>query len=336
MNFKKKYLKYKSKYINLKILKGGSLKSDTLFKKDPSVEQQILEVNKNFLALHNDGQDEGFRNACMWISIKDYLNNVLDFKDITITQLRTQSELSLGQDEEFDTFLHKDGLETICEIYDLKVNIIPCNSTTGELSVLDVPISNGTNEINIVSYGGHYELILYNNVREINIVDFFEEKKIYLNQDKYLVYDKDKNEYVDLRNLNKDLNLLKTDKKILNDEIKTIRFLFVEKSIDRESYLTKIKVINDNIKTLDKHIIILQDEIKKIESFSDNHFGINKKLSHIKILKDKRDKIATELEDLRKTIALLENEGNNTRELDNQLNKLREDIQILDIEILQS
>ena len=333
MNFKKKYLKYKSKYINLKILKGGSLKSDTLFKKDHSVEQQILDVNKNFLALHNDGQDEGFRNACMWISIKAYLNNVLGFKDITITELRAQSGLSLGQYEEFDTFLHKDGLEKICLIYHLKVNIIPCNSTTGELSVFDVPISNGKNEINIVSYGGHYELILYNNVRKINIVDFFEEKKIYLNQDKYLVYDKDKQEYVDLRNLRKKLDLFENDKKDLLNQIKNLQYL---KDSNYDYYSYQKNEVDSNIKILDNEISILQMEIKKIESIANDHFKIDKKLSYIKVLKDKRDKIATELEDLRKTITLLKNEGNNTRELDNQLNKLREDIQILDIEILQS
>jgi hypothetical protein len=159
MDYKKKYLKYKLKYLNLL---GGV---------------------KSFKTKKNNGTDPdprarsgSYTNQCMWLSIRDYLNNILG-NNFTLDEIRNIASnnnrtLINNKNEEFDTDLHMDGLNNIIRTFDLQIHIYISYKKDGVLIINDEPSviygnPRSRNIVSIVSYGSHFELITL--INDINI-----------------------------------------------------------------------------------------------------------------------------------------------------------------------
>lgn len=146
MDFKKKYIKYKMKYLNLL---GGT---------------------KLFLTKKNNGSDGSskYSNQCMWISIIDFLNGVLgnDFNLDVIRAIGSNNNTVInGPKKQFDTDTNLRALLNVASIFDLQIHMyVSFRNKSYELVISDEPnwiIGNysASNVVSIVSYGGHFELI---------------------------------------------------------------------------------------------------------------------------------------------------------------------------------
>lgn len=147
MDYKRKYLKYKIKYMNLL---GGM---------------------KTFTTKKNNGNDNSgnYSNQCMWISILDYINDVMG-NNLNLDEIR---RIAIGNDrlningtrEQFDTDLHLTSLKNLTYEFDLQVHLyVSFKNKENKLVIGDEPnwiIGNysSSNVISIVSYGAHFELI---------------------------------------------------------------------------------------------------------------------------------------------------------------------------------
>ena len=140
-------------------------------------------INKReFKTFGNSGRISGrteYSNQCMWISLLNYLNDVLgnnlsidDIRDIASSNNTPINNI----DEQFDFMVHSYALFNVLESFDLQLHIyIPARDDENNkifindnLLVLGNIESN--NIVSIVSYGSHFELItqienrkLYNN-----------------------------------------------------------------------------------------------------------------------------------------------------------------------------
>lgn len=146
MNYKTNYIKYTMKYFNLV---GG----------------QIF-----FSTKKNNGSDNSgnYSNQCMWISIIDYLNDVLE-NNINLDEIRaigsSNNTRINGTREMFDTDMHIDSLLKITSIYDLQIHMyVSFKNKANKLVISNEPNwiigdYSASNVVSIVSYGGHFELI---------------------------------------------------------------------------------------------------------------------------------------------------------------------------------
>ena len=162
-DYKKKYLKYKLKYLQLKNLKKNLQLKNT---------NNLVGGVKTFKTKKNDGSNGniGYSNQCMWLSIIDYLNGVLGY-NFTLEEIREFASGSgtkpiNGKLEEFDADLHMDSLNTITDLFDLQIHIYPLlrGRNIQGIVISDEPIQilgkySASNVISIVSYGNHFALI---------------------------------------------------------------------------------------------------------------------------------------------------------------------------------
>ena len=143
MDFKEKYLKYKTKYLQLKKQIGG----------------------RRVITKPNSGQVDGMINQCFWISLVDYLR-VHGFPDLTVRQLREQATsggrlIINGEREMLDTFIHTDVVEQIASYYNLTIRGFPVDGNGNMLyDGLFHQFGNGPNIVEIANFGlYHFQLI---------------------------------------------------------------------------------------------------------------------------------------------------------------------------------
>lgn len=147
MDYHRKYLKYKAKYLNLL---GG--------------------MGKNFGVKKNNGSDGSGRysNQCMWLSIIDYLNGVLgnnmNLDEIRAIGSRNNTRINdVGQ--QYDTDFHFQSLLNVIETFDLQIHFyVVTRDKDGNLTISNRPNMvvgevSSSNVVSIVSYGSHFELI---------------------------------------------------------------------------------------------------------------------------------------------------------------------------------
>ena len=142
MDYKLKYLKYKNKYFCLK-------------------QQQI--GGANFESIYNNGQRDGLTQQCLWISILDYLNYHLGL-NVTIEEIREIASaggtLININGEQWDETIHFQGLMNVMNIYNLSITFYYPEVIDGNISAdRSVTFGNGSNHLNIVQLGGHFQLI---------------------------------------------------------------------------------------------------------------------------------------------------------------------------------
>ena len=278
-NFKKKYLKYKMKYL---LLKGGSRLS--------------------FKTISNSGSLEGiYSNQCLWISILDYLKNVKNYYDLTLNELRLiasgESYEPVDQEIEeinkpnsiFDFFKHKRSLDRVIETFDLHIVFYQTVNESGSIKLdNNSSFSYGNiespNILNIICYGNHFELItningidLYENARSAHV--FEPDIKLSLgisdsiNQENIqrinlLIQENDLN----LKNFLENENIIKK----LIIELEEIEGLNASLSKNKEDNILIISQNEERIKFLNTELpkMIEINEITK-KQFKDNEIKIN-------------------------------------------------------------
>ncbi len=156
-NIKKMNKRFSNKWVNSKYKnqKGG----------DP----------KKYITIANDGHvnENGIDkyNQCIWISIRDYLNNFLFRKDVTVQQIKHFLKLDVSTDREmFDIDIPKysEAIELFAKALDIRIVFYHINrdgdSVMTDIFNKPVPrlIINETsnNIVAIASYGLHFELII--------------------------------------------------------------------------------------------------------------------------------------------------------------------------------
>ena len=112
MNYHKKYLKYKAKYLELKKLK------------------YLQRGGNPFRVIRNNGSDPigGLTNQCMWISIRDFLR-LNGFPAITTQEVRNAAGLA-GRGLENTMFdienpIFRAAIQKISDVFNLRINIYP-------------------------------------------------------------------------------------------------------------------------------------------------------------------------------------------------------------------
>jgi hypothetical protein len=195
MNYQKKYLKYKNKYLELqsnskylnlfsriendKIILNTENKNKFLNLRKQIDNLNIQKGGYKFQVISNNGgvSENGINmgNQCMWISIRDYLRY---FKNIhtTVTELKTIARLNIDATkyEQFDLdsrkFNFKDGIDFVAKHHNLRIEAFLIdsygNSHPHLVDDFGMPIpmhivnETGKNLVKIAFYGGHFELIV--------------------------------------------------------------------------------------------------------------------------------------------------------------------------------
>lgn len=171
MNFEKKYLKYKKKYLLLKNTrnqKAGSLKVlKNILDSNPSILLSAIQHVKNKQLVHtifNDGNMDGMSNQCIYISILTYLHSN-SYPSLTLEELRKMGGLDAStKDKMFDGDEPEsiNAINRICNNYNLEINILQVNPY-GDVKVgYDSIFGKGKiNKLSIANYGmAHFELVI--------------------------------------------------------------------------------------------------------------------------------------------------------------------------------
>jgi hypothetical protein len=126
-----------------------------------------MNKNLNFTTVSNSGRREKYSNACLWISILDYLNKCLN-KNLTLSFLREKFDKNKAfkdnQEFNLNNTLQVQVINNLCNSYDLQANIYYRNKNKDNSYYLgNVAYSFGNNynkhKVPIVAYGSHFELI---------------------------------------------------------------------------------------------------------------------------------------------------------------------------------
>jgi len=155
MNFEKKYLKYKRKYLSLLELSGNK------------ISQNGGALTGRVNVIQNNGSEEGMVNQCFWISIKDYLRRSGNIPDMTLRRLRQEAGLDATTERTvFDVTnpLFENAANRIAQLYNLQINVYPLEGN-GTIkfngNLIDRINPSGGNIVNIGQYGiYHFNLIV--------------------------------------------------------------------------------------------------------------------------------------------------------------------------------
>lgn len=127
----------------------------------------------NLAVIRNDGNIEGLINACMFISIRDYLRYILNYENITVNNLMTDRYEGKNQLFDTDNANHMSILNEIIVKYNLKIRYY-INTNLNNLDIIPqegVTYGNGNNFINIINYNNvHFELIISGLPNMTNII----------------------------------------------------------------------------------------------------------------------------------------------------------------------
>lgn len=199
-----KYLKYKQKYEDLKIKKQSDINNLS----------KIIGGGK-FESKWNNGRREHYTNSCMWISIHDYLTEIMNY-DITLQQLRSLGKADKEEDrnEMFDSInlIYVNGLERICQVFGININIYT-KDESDKLILTDIyPLTRieGSDSnrptIHIFSRGLHFQLITFSEQLNINLrissqSDRSDKSKDDKQDKQDLVYNKETKLYINIKEL---------------------------------------------------------------------------------------------------------------------------------------
>jgi hypothetical protein len=274
MNYKLKYLKYKSKYLDNKyLLSGGTIYNI-----------QVITNNGNCSNLNPTIPNTQYSNQCIWISILDYLklNRFSEFSEWNLDKIRniaSSNNTPINSNLEcFDFDIHEIAIQNVVNYFNINIriytpfwknNIIRDNNLQiNDFTYLEIkPINQLSNQlVNIISYGNHFELITNisenNDNNTSNSTVFKPDIKLAYESsvdkeisDKISINDKsDKvnNILLELNNIDQEITFLLNQIKNIDNEIKTYKF-FIENNIedvDTNEYNTKIKELEITKKNL--------------------------------------------------------------------------------------
>lgn len=279
MDFKKKYLKYKIKYMTL--LNGGDI--DDYY---------------TFTTKRNNGTS-GFlyRNQCFWLSILDYLNDVLNLRvsleEIRIIASRNNASIN-NNTEEFDFEQHRQALENVLNEFNLTINLYVSGNFlgNGEQVLINSPEvfgNPGPNIVSIVHNGYHFELItsirenkLYNSVNTLEFSKYKPKLNLVLGVDENIVNKMN----VKLNNLVETVNNYnfihteyKKEKEIVLNSIKILKQINFKEESDLEIQKIMKQSSIEEIRKLEIRKNEIQEDIDEIfDLIKKNKLEINKLL----------------------------------------------------------
>lgn len=263
MDYRSKYLKYKAKYLNLL----GGMKPT------------------KFNVKTNDGSNDnkGYFNQCLWLSILDYLNDVLG-NNITLHEIRqigsSNNTVINDEDKEFDSDEHIKALINVATTFELQIHFYSVFRNKDEqLVISDEPnwiVGNRyPNVVSIGFYGAHFQLITY-----------IEDKKLYKDDmvksewalDTGLALGKtiDESKNKEYEKINHLLEITVNFKRVILDleqklqsnqlrleELKN-SFIIEPNKFNEETTIAMIKSLQEHQIFLEKQIVEIKDEIKNM------------------------------------------------------------------------
>ena len=314
------------------------------FQKNNKIMNELNIQNTNFLALHNNGSVDQYTNSCMWLSILQYLNIILG-NQITINEIRNIGRV-YDNNQMFDAKNnnHWNGILEIARVFYLEIFIIPINIHNTNYLTLNngfkESIGNGRNKVNIVSYGLHFELILYSEDHRINLLDNIvdDKKEKYINESKedkkVLVYNPDINNYEDIRNITEKIKILENDKKIVYDNIKNIELLLndFDAAVYKNNLENELKLYKSKILLYSSEINVLKAKKEKLNQLlikqTNELFNKKKKEKNNEV----RKLLENNVEEIRKNIKIIKELGGDTAVLENDMNQIIEQIEKFDLQ----
>lgn len=134
-------------------------------------------IRSSFQTVTNNGDVESFKNACMFISIKDFLHYHCG-KNITVDELRKISKFNGKNNSHFDINKHHNSLIKLlqyfkCGMYIYYANCVRDvdNKKTYWLGNLAYKINDNSDAIiPIVAFKNHFELLI-SETTELNELD---------------------------------------------------------------------------------------------------------------------------------------------------------------------
>ncbi len=123
-----------------------------------------MALNPDIKVINNTGEYDPYTNACLWISIFDYLKRcrAVDIGSLTFGELRQTYGSEIGLTQEFVRELHDDNIRDLADAYDLRIDFYYLNRE-GEFTFLSphpaYHIGNGRNVVPILAFGDHFVLI---------------------------------------------------------------------------------------------------------------------------------------------------------------------------------
>jgi hypothetical protein len=261
-------------------------------------------VNKSFKTKKNNGGDETgkYSNQCMWISLIDFLNNVLG-NNLSLDEIREIASIRGTRINDarnvFDTDLHMEALLNVTRLFDLQIHVyISFRDKTGALVIQDEPNMtigdfSSRNVVSIVSYGRHFELItsighrnLFKCLCEVQ-TDFEPNQELAKGQEFKATLTPEQIQKIDkllddLSNLDRVIININQDIQKKQKEISDL-----ELSFDSE----KEKFINEDIETQTTLVSSFQDYIEFLKKEIDE---LGKKLKTFKSHQDTLQKILSE------------------------------------------
>ena len=130
----------------------------------------VNDLTQNFNVISNSGKLPGtnYRNQCMWLSILEYINTQLD-GDYTLDEIRNiasdNNRLPINSvTEMFILDRHYQALHNLSAIFGLTICIHYTESRDDETYInrrFNEIAQGGQNNVHILSYGAHFELITH-------------------------------------------------------------------------------------------------------------------------------------------------------------------------------
>ena len=259
MDYKIKYIKYKAKYIKLL---GGMIPTK-------------FNVKRN----NGSNDNEGYSNQCLWLSVLDYLNDVLgnNFTLEFIRQIGSSNNTIINDKEKvFDSGKHIEALINVATAFDLQIHFYSVFKNTDEQLVISDELNwivgkpSNPNVVSIGFYSAHFQLITYIKDKKL-YKDDMEKSEWSLDTELALgrTIDKSKNEEyekinhlleitVNIKRVKLDLEqILRLNQLRLEEEL-----IIKQKDIDEETTITIIESFQEYKIILKKEIVKITDEIK--------------------------------------------------------------------------
>ena len=130
-----------------------------------------MALNPDITVIPNNGAIYPYTNACLWISILDYLKNCRGMTDLTLRELRQTYGPEIDVHQEFVRELHDDNIRMLAEAYDLRIDFYYLNREGGFTFLSPHPayhIGNGRNVVPILAFGDHFVLITMLTIFKVN------------------------------------------------------------------------------------------------------------------------------------------------------------------------
>jgi hypothetical protein len=248
-----------------------------------------------FETKHNNGRREHYTNSCMWISIHDYLIEIMGSK-ITLKQLR---DIGTADDEKdinemFDSInpRYVNGLENICEVFGINIKIYTYNNRSDKLILSDMyPAAHiGSSDsnrqtIHIFSRGLHFALIIHSEQLDKSDKSDNSDKSDKSKDDKQdLVYNTVTKSYINITELSAKLEeatdmVKKLSYKSKNTDLERATKRSLEDSIEKITVELTVaaSIITSNNEASSRFIQNLKSEQKQIENTLNmlNNVGIH-------------------------------------------------------------